>query len=93
MRPNPDDPSQRYFEAARWYLPTMGAEPEPDPALACTYAMLAVYAKLDALIDAMSSNKDQPRADATTVADDLNGMLRTFGWPPARKVRKGPGYN
>ena len=93
MRANPDDPSRRYFEAARWYLPPMGGEPEPDPTLACTYALLALYAKLDALIEAMPADADPSRADSATTLDALDRMLWTLGRGPARKLRKGLDYN
>jgi hypothetical protein len=92
MEPNRYDAGERFFQAARWYLPPMAAEPEPDPTLACTYALLAVYSKLDSLIAAMSANGGgaQTTADA---AGDLSAMLRTLGWEPPRQMREGLGHN
>lgn len=92
MRSNSDDPARRYFYAARWYLPPMAGEPEPDPTLACTYALLAVYAKLDTLIETMSTatGQAQPNPDAGT---DPNALLRSLGWEPPHEIRKGLGHN
>jgi hypothetical protein len=87
----PDDPAERFFQAARWYLPPMACEPEPDPTLACTYALLAVYSKLDRLIEVMTAN-----SGASTDPDasrDLNAMIRALGWEPPSRIRKAPGQN
>jgi hypothetical protein len=92
MGSNSDDPARRYFHAARWYLPPMAGEPEPDPTLACTYALLAVYAKLDALIDAISAGTGQapPNPNASR---DLSAILHTLGWQPPTGMREGRGHN
>lgn len=92
MRPDPHDPGERFFQAARWYLPPMAAEPEPDPALACTYALLAVYTTLDRLIAALSATDGDAQTTAR-VAKDVNAMARTIGWEPPHEIRKGHGHN
>jgi hypothetical protein len=92
MEPNRYEPGERFFQAARWYLPPMAAEPEPDATLACTYALLAVYSKLDSLIAAMSANGGEPQT-TSDAAGDLSAMLRTLGWEPPRKMREGLGHN
>jgi hypothetical protein len=91
MRSSPDDAASRYFHAARWYLPPMAGEPEPDPTLACTYALLAVYSKLDAIIEAMATNGTVP--PDPDVGLDLNAMVRALGWEPPSEIRKGLGHN
>ncbi len=85
MGSNSDDPAQRYFHAARWYLPPMAGEPEPDPTLACTYALLAVYAKLDTLIDTMSAGPGQAQSNPDG-SQDLGATLRTLGWQPPTEI-------
>jgi hypothetical protein len=92
MGANSDDPARRYFHAARWYLPPMADEPEPDPTLACTYALLAVYAKLDTLIDAISAATGQEKSNPDA-SRDLRTILRTLGWQPPTGIREGLGHN
>jgi hypothetical protein len=91
MRSDPHDAGERFFKAARWYLPPMAAEPEPDATLACAYALLAVYTKLDGLIAAMSASGEAQTAE--NPARDLNVMLRNLGWEPPHQIRKGPAHN
>ncbi len=91
MRSDPDDLSERYFQAARWYLPSLSPEPEPDATLACTYALLAVYAKLDRLIGALSAADRKPADPAVGI--DLNAMVRSLGWEPPGDLHKGLGHN
>jgi hypothetical protein len=92
MRSDPHDSGERFFQAARWYLPPMAGEPEPDSTLACAYALLAVYTKLDRLIGAMSA--DGGEAPTTEdAARDLSAMLRTLGWQPPQQIGKGLGHN
>ncbi len=92
MRRDADDPAERFLRAARWYLPPMAAEPEPDPTLACTYALLAVYAKLDALIERMSAG-DGAEPAAAEVTRQLTAMVRTLGWEPPHGVGTGLGHH
>lgn len=92
MRSNADDPSRRYLEAARWYLPPMGGEPEPDPTLACTYALLAVYTKLDALLNAMPTDTGGSAVEPDAGLDPVN-LLRTLGVQPPAPLRKGFRHN
>jgi len=91
MRSDPDDPSERYLQAARWYLPPMAGESEPDATLACTYVLLAVYAKLDRLIGALFAAGDAPAAPDP--GRELNGTVHALGWKPPREIRKGLGHN
>ena len=92
MRSNPEDAGERFFQAARWYLPPMAGEPEPDPTLACTYALLAVYTKLDSLISAMSAAGGETPT-TPDAARDLNAVLRTIGWEPPHQIHNGLANN
>jgi hypothetical protein len=92
MRSDAHDPGERFLQAARWYLPPMAAEPEPDPTLACTYALLAVYTKLDSLIAALSAGGGDAQPTRDT-ARQLGAMARTLGWEPPHEIRRGLGRN